>query len=143
MEAVVTSRQREELTNPEALVVHLGPLKSHLSDDEFFEFCALNSDLRIEMTKEGEMIIMLPCGSEGGPTERISHDRELLDLYSTSCKVLQGILNFASHSLTPGLDAIIGKGACVPPACKNMEHRAVISRGDGIRNILHVRRISP
>ena len=66
MEAFVTSQQRETLTNPEALVIHLGPLKSHLSDDEFFEFCALNSDLRIEMTKEGEMIIMLPVGSEGG-----------------------------------------------------------------------------
>lgn len=66
MEAVVTSPHREALTNSEALVIHLGPLKSHLSDDEFFEFCALNSDLRIEMTKEGEMIIMLPVGSEGG-----------------------------------------------------------------------------
>jgi len=66
MAAFVTSQQRETLTNPEALVIRLGPLKSHLSDDEFFEFCVLNSDLRIEMTKEGEMIIMLPCGSEGG-----------------------------------------------------------------------------
>lgn len=66
MEAVVTSPRREASTNPEALVIHLGPLKSHLSDDEFFEFCILNSDLRIEMTKEGEMIIMMPVGSEGG-----------------------------------------------------------------------------
>jgi Uma2 family endonuclease len=52
-----------ELTS---LVIHLGPLKHKLSDDEFFEFCMLNRDLRIEMSKEGEMIIMMPTGSEGG-----------------------------------------------------------------------------
>jgi Uma2 family endonuclease len=49
-----------------ALVIRLGPLKQHVTDDEFFEFCQLNRDLRIEMTSEGEMIIMLPVGSEGG-----------------------------------------------------------------------------
>jgi Uma2 family endonuclease len=49
-----------------ALVIRLGPLKQHVTDDEFFEFCAANRDLRIEMTSEGEMIIMLPVGSEGG-----------------------------------------------------------------------------
>ena len=52
-----------ELTS---LVIHLGPLKHKLTDDEFFEFCMLNRDLRIEMSKEGEMIIMMPTGSEGG-----------------------------------------------------------------------------
>lgn len=36
-----------------------------LSDDEFWEFCVRNHDLRIEMTKEGQMIIMLPVGGEG------------------------------------------------------------------------------
>ncbi len=48
------------------LVIHLDPLKHALTDDEFFEFCQRNRDLRIEMTKEGEMIIMLPAGGEGG-----------------------------------------------------------------------------
>lgn len=52
-----------ELTS---LVINLGPLKRKLSDDEFFEFCRLNRDLRIEMSKEGEMIIMMPTGGEGG-----------------------------------------------------------------------------
>jgi len=36
-----------------------------LSDEEFWEFCAQNRELRIEMTKEGQMIIMMPVGSEG------------------------------------------------------------------------------
>jgi Uma2 family endonuclease len=36
-----------------------------LTDDEFWEFCARNRELRIEMTKEGQMIIMLPVGGEG------------------------------------------------------------------------------
>ncbi|MGH9847033.1 MAG: Uma2 family endonuclease [Blastocatellia bacterium] len=49
-----------------ALVIRLGPLKRALTDDEFFEFCGVNRDLRIEMTKEGEMIIMMAVGSEGG-----------------------------------------------------------------------------
>ncbi|MFN7945199.1 MAG: Uma2 family endonuclease [Blastocatellia bacterium] len=50
----------------DSLVIRLGPLKHRMTDDEFFEFCALNRELRIEMTKEGEMLIMLPVGSEGG-----------------------------------------------------------------------------
>src|SRR5438093_7457880 len=49
-----------------ALVIRLGPLKHALTDDEFFDFCQANRELRIEMTKEGEMVIMLPTGGEGG-----------------------------------------------------------------------------
>jgi Uma2 family endonuclease len=48
-----------------AMVVRLGPLKNRLTDDEFFEFCLQNRDLRIERTSEGEMIIMMPVGGEG------------------------------------------------------------------------------
>src|SRR5438876_11679800 len=76
MEAVLTPPQHEidhpsppsgdTIDSLEAMVVRLGPLKSHLTDDEFFEFCARNRDLRIEMTKEGEMIIMMPVGGESG-----------------------------------------------------------------------------
>jgi Uma2 family endonuclease len=50
----------------DSLVLRLGPLKRRVTDDEFFEFCALNKELRIEMTKEGEMIIMMPTGGESG-----------------------------------------------------------------------------
>ena len=34
--------------------------------DRFFEFCQLNSHLRIEQTATGKLIIMPPTGSETG-----------------------------------------------------------------------------
>ncbi|HEY9874852.1 MAG TPA: Uma2 family endonuclease, partial [Candidatus Obscuribacterales bacterium] len=37
-----------------------------MTDEQFFEFCQLNRDLRIERTKEGELLIMTPTGSETG-----------------------------------------------------------------------------
>src|SRR5262245_26205790 len=64
-ESLETSAQ----VDSEALVIRLGPLRRHVTDDEFFQFCAANRDLRIEMTEEGEMIIMLPVVSEGGKRE--------------------------------------------------------------------------
>lgn len=36
------------------------------TDDEFWEFCRRNDGMRIEMTKEGDVIIMPPTGSETG-----------------------------------------------------------------------------
>lgn len=38
----------------------------HPSDDEFFEFCRQNPDLRIEQTGKGDWIIMAPTGFETG-----------------------------------------------------------------------------
>lgn len=67
MRAILTPPARHvALPEPNLLVIRLGPLKGHLTDDEFFKFCQLNRDLRIEMTREGEVIIMSPVGSEGG-----------------------------------------------------------------------------
>lgn len=40
------------------------PMK--FSDDEFWEFCRRNDKMRIEMTKEGDVMIMPPTGSETG-----------------------------------------------------------------------------
>jgi len=37
-----------------------------MSDDEYFAFCAVNPDLRIERTAEGEIEIMPPTGFETG-----------------------------------------------------------------------------
>lgn len=37
-----------------------------MSDDEYFEFCSRNSDLRIERTAKGEIVIMPPTGFETG-----------------------------------------------------------------------------
>lgn len=50
----------------DGLVFHLGPLKEKITDDEFYEFCLGNPDVKIEMSKEGEIMIMMPTGSEGG-----------------------------------------------------------------------------
>jgi len=68
MSSVLSPQIRSRPAPPdlEALVISLGPLRRKLTDDEFFEFCQINRDLRIEMTKEGQMIIMMAVGSEGG-----------------------------------------------------------------------------
>lgn len=47
------------------LVLHLHPV-INLTDDQFFEFCQINRDLRIERTATGELLIMPPPGSETG-----------------------------------------------------------------------------
>jgi Uma2 family endonuclease len=47
------------------IVVRLQPVLD-LSEDQFFEFCQLNDDLRIERNAEGELLIMPPAGGETG-----------------------------------------------------------------------------
>ncbi|KAM3091788.1 Uma2 family endonuclease [Phormidesmis sp. 146-12] len=41
----------------------------HLTDDQFFELCQHNQDLRLERNCKGELIIMAPVGAEGGSQE--------------------------------------------------------------------------
>jgi Uma2 family endonuclease len=41
-------------------------LAAPLGDDDLFEFCAANRDLRIERTADGELLIMSPTGGETG-----------------------------------------------------------------------------
>ncbi len=36
-----------------------------MTDDQFFDFCQLNDDLRMERTAEGDILIMAPVGAEG------------------------------------------------------------------------------
>jgi Uma2 family endonuclease len=48
------------------ITVHTRPLVKDFTDDEFFEFCQLNKDLRIERTADGDLIIMPPTGGETG-----------------------------------------------------------------------------
>lgn len=46
-----------------------GPVRvalKHMSEDEFFDFCQQNDDLRIERTAEGEIIVMPPAGMGTG-----------------------------------------------------------------------------
>lgn len=48
------------------LKLDFGTKAKKLSDEDFFEFCRDNADLRIEMNKDGEIDIMPPTGSETG-----------------------------------------------------------------------------
>ena len=43
--------------------IRIGDRRS-MTDDEYFEFCALNRRVRIERTAEGEIVIMPPAGCE-------------------------------------------------------------------------------
>lgn len=48
-----------------ALILNLSPT-IELTDDQFFEICQNNRDLRFERTAQGEIIIMPPTGWESG-----------------------------------------------------------------------------
>ncbi|MEH2258079.1 Uma2 family endonuclease [Nostoc sp.] len=45
------------------------PSSMQMTDEQFFEFCQVNRDLRIERNKFGELVIMPPTGSEAGNRE--------------------------------------------------------------------------
>lgn len=47
---------------PDTLAINLDGLIAKITDEEFFELCRNNADLRMEMTKEGDLIIMPPTG---------------------------------------------------------------------------------
>ncbi|OUL25189.1 hypothetical protein BV378_16645 [Nostoc sp. RF31YmG] len=47
------------------LVLQIPP-SMQMTDEQFFEFCQVNRDLRIERNKLGEISIMPPTGSESG-----------------------------------------------------------------------------
>jgi len=48
-----------------ALLLHLRPV-FEMTDEQFEEFCRINRDLRIEMTAEGDLIIMPPTFGRTG-----------------------------------------------------------------------------
>lgn len=48
------------------MIVDLGPLGRPMTDDEFFEFCQVNEELRIERTSTGEIVVMPPAGADSG-----------------------------------------------------------------------------
>jgi Uma2 family endonuclease len=52
-------------TERPALVLHLRPV-IEMTREQFFEFCQLNRDVRIERTAEGDLVIMPPTGGETG-----------------------------------------------------------------------------
>ncbi len=54
-----------EQTNPEVVTLQLSPVID-LTDEQFFRFCQINQELNIEMTAQGELIIMPPTGADTG-----------------------------------------------------------------------------
>ena len=49
----------------QTIVLQMRPV-FEMTDEQFFEFCQLNRDYRIERTANGEMVVMFPAGSETG-----------------------------------------------------------------------------
>jgi Uma2 family endonuclease len=47
------------------LLVHLRPAVD-MTEEQFFEFCQINRDLRIERSADGDLIIMAPAGARSG-----------------------------------------------------------------------------
>src|SRR5437588_9407481 len=47
------------------MTIHLSPA-INLTDDQFFELCQINRDLRLERTARGDIIVMAPTGGETG-----------------------------------------------------------------------------
>src|SRR4028118_482297 len=68
-EPMVLDQQQQLTTETEVetrpMVVRMHPVVN-LTDDQFFEFCQINRDLRIERTATGELLIMPPTGTETG-----------------------------------------------------------------------------
>ncbi len=48
----------------ETLTINLDAVFKKVTDEEFFELCRQNPDLRLEMSKEGDIVIMPPTGGE-------------------------------------------------------------------------------
>jgi Uma2 family endonuclease len=59
MTAIVTEAE----TGEPYLTIHLSPALD-LTDDQFFELCQINSDLRLERNAKGDIIVMPPTGGE-------------------------------------------------------------------------------
>jgi Uma2 family endonuclease len=53
-------------TITEDVITLRSPVLANMSDDEFFDFCQLNADLRIERTAAHEILLMSPTGSRSG-----------------------------------------------------------------------------
>ena len=53
-------------TEVEPVVLRFAPILQRLQDDDFFLFCQLNEQWKLELSKEGDLIIMMPSGGETG-----------------------------------------------------------------------------
>jgi Uma2 family endonuclease len=64
-QAILEQPQTEPLLNESTCRLHLRPAVE-LTDDQYFALCQINSELRLERTAEGDLIIMPLTGAETG-----------------------------------------------------------------------------
>jgi Uma2 family endonuclease len=55
-----------EIKEVEPVVLHFSAFARKFSEHDFYEFCMANKDLRMELTSEGDLIIMSPTGGKTG-----------------------------------------------------------------------------
>jgi len=48
------------------VVLRFAPILRRISDDDFFNFCVINERWKLELTKDGDLVIMMPAGGETG-----------------------------------------------------------------------------
>ena len=78
------TRSRQMITASGAFALDLRPIVD-LTDDQFYDLCHANHELRFERTAEGEILIMAPTGSETGRRNARLTQRLMnwADLYGT------------------------------------------------------------
>ena len=65
IQTLTATQKTTKAAEPQPFVIKFKPL-THMDDDRFAKFCALNDDLRIERTAEGEIILMPPTHGDAG-----------------------------------------------------------------------------
>ena len=65
MDSAVPTSNAQILAEGFPIIMYLRPVVE-MTDDQFFEFCQINRDLRIERAAQGELLIMPPTGGETG-----------------------------------------------------------------------------
>lgn len=71
-QTLTTTQSTPKAAESEPYVIRFKPL-ADMDDDRFAKFCALNGDLRVERTAEGEIILMPPTfGPTGNRNARIT-----------------------------------------------------------------------
>ena len=135
---VVVDRQRDVLPAPTSFAVALRlPPAVDLTGEQFFQFCQLNSEVRIERTADGEITVMPPTG---GPSRRPQHARRRTGRALGGCRRLRRgvrLLNRVrasqwrrtGHLTWPGYCAVVWRGSppkrsgdscrCVPTSSSN------------------------
>ncbi len=66
IESLTNILKLEEITIMSFPLVLQFPPSAKMTDEQFFDFCRVNRDLRIERNKNGDISIMPPTGSETG-----------------------------------------------------------------------------